>query len=94
MTDANVPDGREARSVYNRQELIDAGLRLIERDGNWRATVRDITTEANISRRTFFNHFTNVEYFRLVLLKDHQPLLLQCAARLDTPEKILREVMR
>jgi len=94
MTDANVPDGREARSVHNRALLISAGITLIERDNNWRATVVDIITEANVSRRTFFNHFTNAEYFRSVLIKDYGPLLLQCAARLDTPEKVLKEVMR
>jgi len=87
-------DGREARADKNRTACIEAGLRLIEH-GNWRATAVEIADEAGISRRTFFNHFTNVEYFRCVLLAGYKPQLLnEVIQQLNTPELILTEVMR
>jgi AcrR family transcriptional regulator len=97
MTDVAVEikqDGREVRADRNRTALIHAGMRLIERDANWRSTSDQIATEAGVSRRTFFNHFTNVEYFRQVLVTDYKPQLLSLASRLDSWEKILGEIMR
>lgn len=87
-------DGREARATENRLLLIEAGMRLIEFDGIWRATVVQVSDEAGLSKRTFFNHFSNIEYFRAVLLADHGHKLLELAAKFNTPELVLNEIMK
>jgi len=87
-------DGREQRSVNNRAVLVAAGMRLIERDNNWRATSTQIIEEAGISKRTFFNHFTNVEYFRQVLMNEHGDQLLALAGRITTLNDVVKALMR
>ena len=87
-------DGREARSQANRSALIAAGMRLIERDNNWSSAAPEIAAEAGVSLRTFFNHFTTVEYFREVLIKEYEPALRTYLVRFIDPMVLIRTLMK
>ncbi|WP_405729052.1 TetR/AcrR family transcriptional regulator [Streptomyces sp. NBC_00028] len=52
---------RERRRRETRQEIRAAALRLAEEHGFDKITVEMITTEADVSHRTFFNYFPNKE---------------------------------
>jgi AcrR family transcriptional regulator len=64
-TPAPVPDGRSARSQRTREAVVDALLALI-RDGNPRPTAREIADRANISLRSVYVHFDDLEDLFLV----------------------------
>jgi TetR/AcrR family transcriptional regulator, regulator of autoinduction and epiphytic fitness len=59
-TPAPVTDGRSARSQRTREAVVDALLALI-RDGDPRPTARQIAERANISLRSVYVHFDDLE---------------------------------
>jgi AcrR family transcriptional regulator len=59
-TPAPVPDGRSARSQRTREAVVDALLALIQ-EGNPRPTAREIAQRANISLRSVYVHFDDLE---------------------------------
>ena len=59
-TPAPVPDGRSARSQRTREAVVDALLALI-REGNPRPTAREIAERADISLRSVYVHFDDLE---------------------------------
>lgn len=52
-----------------REQLLDAGLRVMFQKGYCGATVRDIVAEANVSQGSFTNHFRSKEQFVLEVLE-------------------------
>src|SRR5438045_8961086 len=59
-TPAPATDGRSARSQRTREAVVDALLGLI-RDGDPRPTAREIAERANISLRSVYVHFDDLE---------------------------------
>jgi AcrR family transcriptional regulator len=59
-TPASVPDGRSARSQRTRAAVVDALLALIH-DGHPRPTARQIAERAEISLRSVYVHFDDLE---------------------------------
>jgi AcrR family transcriptional regulator len=59
-TPAPVTDGRSARSQRTREAVVDALLALI-RDGEPRPTARAIAERANVSLRSVYVHFDDLE---------------------------------
>jgi AcrR family transcriptional regulator len=59
-TPAPATDGRSARSQRTREAVVDALLALI-RDGDPRPTARQIAERANISLRSVYVHFDDLE---------------------------------
>lgn len=59
-TPAPVTDGRSARSQRTREAVVDALLALIG-DGNPRPTAREIAERANVSLRSVYVHFDDLE---------------------------------
>jgi AcrR family transcriptional regulator len=52
------PSLREVHKEMTRQRLIEAAVEVFEEKGYPSATIEDITTRANVSRTTFYLHFS------------------------------------
>jgi AcrR family transcriptional regulator len=52
---------RAANKVRTREAVVEAAVRLLQRDGLESLTAEKVADEAGISRRTFFNYFPSVE---------------------------------
>ena len=57
---ADVVDGRRARSERSKQAIIDAALALMEED-NLIPTAQQISDRAGVGMRSFFRHFEDME---------------------------------
>nr|WP_042183763.1 TetR family transcriptional regulator [Kibdelosporangium sp. MJ126-NF4] len=55
------PDGRKARGDRRRQELVEATLRVIERDGVAGVTHRTVAKEAGVPTASTTYHFASLE---------------------------------
>ena len=53
-------DGRSARSARTRDAVVEAFLALID-GGNLRPTAREVSERANVSLRSVFQHFADLE---------------------------------
>lgn len=60
MGETNVTDGRLVRANRTRDGVVDALLALID-EGNYRPTAREIAARANVSLRSLYVHFDDVE---------------------------------
>jgi TetR/AcrR family transcriptional regulator of autoinduction and epiphytic fitness len=60
-------DGRAAIKSRHRAAIVAAARRLIEERGSQQVTVEEIAGEAEVSRRTVFNHFASLDDIRLVV---------------------------
>jgi AcrR family transcriptional regulator len=58
--ETNVTDGRLVRANRTRDGVVDALLALID-EGNLRPTAREIAARANVSLRSLYVHFDDVE---------------------------------
>jgi TetR/AcrR family transcriptional regulator, regulator of autoinduction and epiphytic fitness len=58
--ETNVTDGRLVRANRTRDSVVDALLELID-EGNLRPTAREIAARANVSLRSLYVHFDDVE---------------------------------
>ena len=59
-TDVTV-DRRSALKARHRQAIVDAARRLIDAHQGPRFSVDELATEADVSRRTVFNHFDSLD---------------------------------
>jgi len=59
-TQANEIDGRKARSERSRQQIIDALFRLV-RSGEVNPSAARVAEQANVSLRTVFRHFEEID---------------------------------
>jgi TetR/AcrR family transcriptional regulator of autoinduction and epiphytic fitness len=60
VSETNVTDGRLVRANRTRDGVVDALLELID-EGNLRPTAREIAARANVSLRSLYVHFDDVE---------------------------------
>ena len=74
MATAPVTDGRSARSQRTRNAVVDALLDL-NREGNLRPTAREIAARANVSLRSVYVHFDDLEDLFLAAAKRHAELV-------------------
>ena len=74
MATAPVTDGRSARSQRTRNAVVDALLDL-NREGNLRPTAREIAERANVSLRSVYVHFDDLEDLFLAAAKRHAELV-------------------
>ena len=61
MTDLVAVDRRSALKARHRQAIVDAARRLIDERNGPRFSVDELAREADVSRRTVFNHFESVD---------------------------------
>ncbi len=54
-------DRRSALKARHRQAIVDAARRLIDAHGGPRFSVDELAAEADVSRRTVFNHFDSLD---------------------------------
>jgi AcrR family transcriptional regulator len=54
-------DRHEQRRLRTHQQLLDAAKRVFSKLGYHEASILDITEEADVSKRTFYLHFTDKE---------------------------------
>lgn len=72
MTDTSSPRiTREQRQRQTRQQLLDAGRRLIVEKGFGGASLRDIAQAAGYSQGAFYSNFDSKEALLLELLREH-----------------------
>jgi TetR/AcrR family transcriptional regulator of autoinduction and epiphytic fitness len=70
MTTAAVTDGRNARSRRTRHAVVDALLALL-REGNPRPTAREIAARAEVSLRSVYVHFDDLDDLFLTAARRH-----------------------
>ena len=61
MTDLVSVDRRSALKARHRQAIVDAARRLIDERNGPRFSVDELAREADVSRRTVFNHFESLD---------------------------------
>jgi AcrR family transcriptional regulator len=75
MTDTSPPRiTREQRQRQTRQQLLNAGRRLIVEKGFGGASLRDIAQAAGYSQGAFYSNFDSKEALLLELLREHMAL--------------------
>ncbi len=88
----------ERRRAKMRERLIAAGARVIAERGAQKATIDDFITEANVSRGTFYNHFSTREEILEALWKTrgHDPFaeILLASRTIGNPAEHLSAVTR
>jgi AcrR family transcriptional regulator len=62
------PDGRLARSVHTKNQLLGAGIELIG-DGSTEVTPERVANRAGKSVSTFYNHFANLDELLLEVVR-------------------------
>ncbi|TCP45120.1 TetR family transcriptional regulator [Tamaricihabitans halophyticus] len=83
---------RERKKRITRQELHEAALHLVLRDGLAQVTVEEICAEAGYAPRTFFNYFASKEAALIVEVDDgHAALAAELPARIG-PGELIAEV--
>lgn len=60
---------RDELRELTHQRLLAAAEAIFERDGYWRTTVGSITKAANVSRATFYLHFTDKSTLLLAIMR-------------------------
>lgn len=62
-------DGRRRRGQRTRSRIIDV-TRSLMRAGCWQPTAANIATEANVSMRALFQHFSSMQNLYAAVLED------------------------
>ncbi|MEH6548823.1 MAG: hypothetical protein V7711_06325 [Pseudomonadales bacterium] len=70
------PDGRLQRSERSRQQIVDAMIKLMHR-GVYIPTAQQVADQADISIRTVFRHFSEMDQLYLEIDEVLKPLYLQ-----------------
>jgi AcrR family transcriptional regulator len=84
LDDADAPPSTEARA------LLDAGFRVIRRNGYEGATVGDILSEAGLSTRAFYRHFESKDELLCALYRrDATWMIRRITAAVDAAESSL-----
>jgi AcrR family transcriptional regulator len=78
-------DIQRTRSEGKREQMIEAGRRVIFREGIWATTTRKIADEASINLATIHYHFANKDAL-LVAVYDEMLDALRVQVRRDFPE--------
>lgn len=82
MGETDVTDGRVVRANRTRDNVVDALLELLD-EGNLRPTAREIAERANVSLRSVYVHFDDVEQlFQAAALRHYERL---DAVRVELP---------
>ena len=79
-------DRREQRRLDTRRRLLDAAEQVFSQKGYQEASVLDITDAADVSKRTFYLHFTDKE---AVIEALAMRVLEELRARVENTEKKL-----
>ena len=61
---------RQDISQRHRRQLLDAGLKILGRDGFERAKVSDVTEAAGLAKGTLYNYFESKEHLLAAILKE------------------------
>jgi TetR/AcrR family transcriptional regulator of autoinduction and epiphytic fitness len=82
--ETDVTDGRVVRANRTRDNVVDALLELID-EGNLRPTAREIAERANVSLRSVYVHFDDVEQlFQAAALRHYERLeVVRCAGPIE-----------
>lgn len=90
-----IPDIRRPRSPGRREQIIEAGRRVIFAEGIWNATTRRIAEVAGINLATIHYHFANKDAL-LVAIYDDMLETIRAESRRDfaTPSPLAERIER
>ena len=79
MSEAEMPPCRAERrdAAENRQRILNAAIRLFERDGVEQVSMNQIAAEAQLGPGTLYRRYRNKSELCLDLIKDHVDLLFE-----------------
>ena len=83
---ASTPNRFEQRRQRNRAALLDAAIELFQKRGLRDTKLEDICERADVSPRTFFNHFETREHlYRAIARQRAEQMAARIEAEADTP---------
>lgn len=102
VSEAEIPPYRAERrdAAENRQRILNAAIRLFERDGVEQVSMNQIAAEAQLGPGTLYRRYRNKSELCLDLIKDHVDLLFEDMEayleenRKEPPNRRLRGVMQ
>lgn len=97
--DTTAPIGRvDRRKARTRRAMVDAAVRLISEGRGERATVQEITDEADIGFGSFYNHFESKEQLFATaagqMLEQWGQLMDRATAGIDDPAEVFATSLR
>ncbi|HET9172325.1 MAG TPA: TetR family transcriptional regulator [Actinospica sp.] len=91
---AATPGVRSAKKLATRQTLLDAALRLMERQSLSSLGLREVTREAGIAPAAFYRHFADLGELGVALVEESLGSMHELIRDIRTPDAETDDVMR
>jgi AcrR family transcriptional regulator len=85
---------RNAKKLATRQTLLDAALRLLERQSLSGLGLREVTREAGIAPAAFYRHFADLGALGVALVEEALGSMHELIRDIRTPEAETEDIMR
>lgn len=85
---------RSAKKLATRQTLLDAALRLMERQSLSSLGLREVTREAGIAPAAFYRHFADLGELGVALVEESLGSMHELIRDIRTPDAETEDVMR
>ena len=85
---------RSAKKLATRQTLLDAALRLLERQSLSGLGLREVTREAGIAPAAFYRHFADLGALGVALVEESLGSMHELIRDIRTPEAETEDIMR
>jgi AcrR family transcriptional regulator len=91
---ATTPGVRSAKKLHTRQTLLDAALRLMERQSLSSLGLREVTREAGIAPAAFYRHFADLGELGVALVEESLGSMHELIRDIRTPDAETEDMMR
>ena len=85
---------RKAKKLATRQTLLDAALRLLERQSLSSLGLREVTREAGIAPAAFYRHFADLGQLGVALVEESLGSMHELIRDIRTPDAETEDIMR